>query len=825
MDKLRYLFIAGALLGAAAAMAVPAKRVTFTATQPDGTQLTLTRAGDEFHKYFLTADRKMVVGNATDGYYFAAVGASGRIEASKVKAADAADRDAEQRSYAASMSQLDLASAAARSREASRRAPRKGSRSLAPRANAAYPQQGIGLFPNATYPRTGSPKGLIILVEYSDVKFNTSYNAGAYFKNMLTQPGFSQYGATGSAIDWFTDASNGQFTPDFQVYGPVTLPNTQAYYGANDAAGDDEHAHEMVIDGCKLLDDQVNFKDFDTDGDGYVDNVFVFYAGQGEASYGSENTVWPHQWDLESGKAALTLDGVTISRYACTNEWEQSKPDGVGTFIHEFSHVMGLPDLYHTEDQVVYTPWDYSVLDYGPYNNDGRTPPTYSAFERNAMGWADITVLDKTPASLSLEEIQKSNAAYLIPTSKDTEFFLLENRQLTGWDAYIPGHGMLIWHVDYDASTWHDNAVNNTKSHQRVDIEEANGNPNAESLSTMAGYPFPGTSGKTSFTDTTSPNMKTWSGAPLNMPVTNIAEADGVITFDLCGGKAAIEAPVANDPSPSTEIGADFFVASWSPVDGAIDYLLTVNSLGEKVDFKDTCGFDSGKVPSGWNATTTDTYTSSGNYGAASPSLKLSKSNQAVTTPEYDNPIKSISFWVKGNTGNSSPSTSVLTIYAVDGSSETKLTEFTSFGSTAETRSYTIPNATTYRVKMAFTKNTGNIALDDIVVDTSTDGAKPLADYNAVSTGGATSVRVDKLIAGNSRYSYSVVAVNADNKKSAASNSVTVDLTAAGIGDIIADDDADSPVEYYNLQGIRVDNPASGIYIRRQGSKAAKVAL
>ena len=830
MDKLRYLLIAGALMGATAAMAVPAKRVTFTATQPDGSQVTLTRAGDEFHKYFLTTDRKMVVGDATDGYYFATVGASGRVEASKVKAADVADRDAAQQSYVASMSSLDLAGASARTRAASRMAPRKGSRSLAPRANAsaAYPQQGVGLFPDATYPRTGSPKGLIILVQYSDVKFNTSYDAGAYFKNMLTQPGFSQYNATGSVIDWFTEASNGQFTPDFQVYGPVTLPNTQAYYGGNDAYGDDLRPHEMVIDGCKLLDDQINFKDFDTDGDGYVDNVFVFYAGQGEASYGSDDTVWPHQWELEAGNAAITLDGVTISRYACSNEWEKSSPDGIGTFVHEFSHVMGLPDLYNTDNSAtntVYTPWDYSVLDYGPYNNDGRTPPTYSAFERNAMGWADITVLDKTPASLELEEIQKSNAAYLIPTSKDTEFFLLENRQQTGWDAYIPGHGMLIWHVDYDASVWYSNIVNNTKSHQYVDIEEANGTANAESLSAMAGYPFPGTSGKTSFTDTTSPSMKTWSGASLGMPITNIAETDGIITFDLCGGKPAIAAPVAKNPSPSTEIGNDFFVASWSPVDEAVDYLLTVNSLGENVDFKDTCGFDSGKVPSGWASTTTDTYTSTGNYGAASPSLKLSKTNQSVTTPKYDNPIKSISFWAKGNGSGNAGSTSIFVIYAVDGNNETELCKYNGFSNTADTYEYKIPNNTTYQVKFAFTKISGNIALDDIVVDTSTDGAKVLADYNAVSTGGATSMRVDKLVAGNPRYSYSVVAVNADNKKSPASNSVTVDLTTAGIGDIIADSDADVPVEYYNLQGIRVDNPSSGIYIRRQGSKATKVVL
>ena len=824
MKTLRLFSLSIALTSAICAMAVPAKRTTFTAIQPDGTEVTLTRAGDEFHKYFLTDDNQIVVGNATDGYFFASIDkATGRIVASDITAANAGSRTAAQSDFISSIDKDEMSEAMTTTRNSSRMASYTNNRNLAPKADIIS-QSGVGLFPGASYPRTGSPKGLIILVEYSDVKFSADYDAGDYFTRMMTEKGFSDYYGTGSALDWFTDASNGQFTPEFDVYGPVTLTNNQAYYGGNDNQGNDLRPEDMVIDGCRLLDRKINFLDYDTDGDGYVDNVFVFYAGRGEADGGSANTVWPHQWDIRYAGKSLTLDGVSISRYACSNELSGYTPAGIGTFIHEFSHVMGLPDLYHTSASANYTPSDWSILDYGPYNNNGRTPPTYSIFERNAMGWIDPIVLDKTPRVIELSHIETSNSGCIIPTPNKNEFFLLENRQKSGWDKYIPGHGMLIWHIDYNASVWSSNAVNNTKSHQYVDIEEANNNTNGSTVSVRQNWAFPGTNGSyTSFTDTSRPNMKTWGGIALDIPITNIKETNGIITFDVCGGAPDIESPIAYQPSTNV-IGNNFFTASWSEVEGAVDYLLYVYNIQEGEAFTDVNTFGSGKSlthAEGWTSDNSNgVYASAGNYGESSPSLKLNQAGHYVQTPVYDFSIDHISFWAKGQ---GSFATNSASLYAVNGERLSLLTTFSNWDlSTGSIVDYTLTDSNVHQLRLIFNKELSgaNLAIDDFTVDCSTGGKTVMPNYNGVPTSGATSMLVEGLQEGRIYY-FSVVAVNAEGKKSAVSNEIEVDLTTAGIDEIIVDNNA--PVEYFNLQGIRVDNPGTGIYIRRQGSLVEKV--
>lgn len=824
MKTLRLFSLGIVFTTAICAMAVPAKRTTFTAIQPDGTEVTLTRAGDEFHKYFLTDDSQIVVGNATDGYFFATIDkTTGRIAASNVTAANADSRSAAQSVFISSIDREEMSKAITTTRNSSRMAPHADNRSIAPKATITS-QSGIGLFPGTTYPKTGSPKGLIILVEYSDVKFASNYDAGDYFNRMMSEKGFSDYYGTGSALDWFTDASNGQFTPDFDVFGPITLSNKQAYYGANDTWGNDQRAEYMVIDGCRLLDSQINFKDYDTDDDGYVDNVFVFYAGKGEADGGSDDTVWPHQWELSSAGVSLKLDGVSINRYACSNELTGTTPAGIGTFIHEFSHVMGLPDLYHTTDAVYYTPSEWSILDYGPYNNNGRTPPTYSIFERNAMGWINPIVLDKTPRQIELTHIETSNSGCLIPTSNNNEFFLLENRQQKGWDTYVPGHGMLIWHIDYNASVWSSNAVNNTKSHQYVDIEEANNNPNGYSTSISQNWAFPGTSGKyTDFTDTSTPNMKTWSGTALNTPITNIKESNGIISFDVCGGVPDIESPIAYQPD-TDNIGNNFFTASWSEVDGAVDYLIYVYDIQEGETFTDVNTFGSGSSlthATGWTSDNSNgVYSSTGNYGNASPSLKLNQDNHYVQTPVYDSPISHISFWAKGQ-GTSATNSAIL--YAVDGEYLTELISFSDWDTkTGKIEEYTLTKSDVYQLRLTFIKKYSgqNLAIDDFTVSYNSGGKTILPNYNGVSTSGETSMLVEGLDEGHIYY-YTVVAVNDEGKKSAVSNEIEVDLSTSGIDKITINNNA--PVEYYNLQGIRIDNPGTGFYIRRQGSNVEKI--
>lgn len=550
MKLFKYILTGLLAFGASTSLlAMPAMRGFRTVEQPDGSTIQIQVTGDE-HLHFTTLPDGTLIRQDIDGYYrIAKIDADGAIvstgldlsEAAKgIKLTDGLIQDVQTR--------------------------RLNGKSVGRRA----PQTGLGLADNS-YPVIGSTKGLIILVQYTDVKFRSSYDAQDYFNDMINGENFTQYGGTGSALAYFTQQSGGKFTPEFDVYGPVTLPYNQSYYGGNNRYGNDSNPHMMVIHAMDILDQDVDFSQYDTDRNGLIDNVYVIYAGQGEADYGSSNTVWPHSWDVRAGGVYKKYDGVTVGRYACSNEWDQRRPDGVGTFIHEFSHVMGLPDLYHTtRSGVEYTPGTYSVLDYGPYNNDGRTPPNYGAYEKNAMGWYEPIMLDDT-LSVTLHNINSGEFG-LMPTEKTTEFFLFENRQQEDWDKYIPAHGMLIWHIDYKQDVFSGNTVNNTKNHQYVDIVEAN---NTASYVAAPGYTFPGTRNVTSFTSETTPAMKSWSGQAIDYPITDIAENDGIITFNVAGGAVVVlDAPEPMVVDHSGEEG--YFIASWDPVEGATDYLVNV---------------------------------------------------------------------------------------------------------------------------------------------------------------------------------------------------------------------------------------------------------
>lgn len=572
--KSQLLTLAIAVSSALAADAVPAKRTLMPMTQPDGSTVTVSLAGDEFSHHYFTEDGYLLVSEGQKLCY-ARVGADGLPVSTGLEARDVTARTAAETTLLAGLDPEQLRTAASSLDSFRRRTARIAQRNpfLTPTPAPTFTSTDSytplpGLFPGTNFPALGSPKVLVIIVEFSDLGFHIE-NPYDYFHRMLTEEGFSDYGGTGSALDYFRENSDGRFVPQFDLYGPVTLPKTCQYYGGNDWMGNDEHPEDMIIDACNLLDDQIDFTQYDTDGDGVIDNVFVFYAGRGEASGGAANTVWPHSWNVYEGAGKrVELDGVLLDRYACSNEWEGNRPDGIGTFVHEFSHVLGLPDLYATSYTGAFTPGSWSAMDYGPYNNDGCTPPYYSAFERSALGWMEPLPIDTAICGV-LTPIASGRAG-VIRTGKSGEYFLVENRQQTGWDAYVPGHGMLIWHVDYNESVWNSNTVNNSSSHQYVDIEEADNSRNEYSRD---GDAFPGTKGVTSFTDSTTPSMRTWGGKQLGLPITDIAESDdGIITFKVLGGSEPLE-PLAALPSSDCTLYS--FTANWVAVEGA-NHMLSV---------------------------------------------------------------------------------------------------------------------------------------------------------------------------------------------------------------------------------------------------------
>lgn len=377
---------------------------------------------------------------------------------------------------------------------------------------------------------------------------------------MMTEPGYSNFGCTGSALDFYTAQSRGIYTPKFDVYGPVQLSQNMAYYGGN-VNGSDARVPELVKEACELLDGQVDFSQYDTNGDGYVDNVYVFYAGYGENDGGGASCIWPHSWSLHYTMTCPELDGVKIDRYACSNELRFTydgslDPTTIGTFCHEFGHVLGQPDVYATDYSDSFTPGSFDCMDHGSYNNDSRTPPNFSAYERYALEWLEPIEI-KSATTINMLPLGDGGNVYKFTLDPDTptDYFLFENRQQTGWDTYIPGHGMLVWHIDFNKSIWDANKPNNTPSHQRIDLIEADG---VLSDGSQSADPFPGTKNIGEFTASTTPAFRSWTKFDSKLPITEIQESPaGVISFNVAGGSNTDELvmyaphPVRHRPQPT----------------------------------------------------------------------------------------------------------------------------------------------------------------------------------------------------------------------------------------------------------------------------------
>lgn len=563
--KLALASIAAMSMATSAVYAVPAKPGLLRYATTGGDSISVYLRGDEHSHFFTTSDGYMLLRGDDETFRYA-VPAGNKLKESAMLASDPGKRSVDAEALLSSFSKQSaynvLESTAAGK-------PRRSIKRVAPEAG------------ESSFPTKGSPHICIILVEFADnsLSFDT-----ATFVNMFNQRGFNQDGATGSVADFFNLSSNGQFTPNLDVLGPVKLPKNMSYYGSNNRNGDDIAPEEMIIDACTLLDSEVDFSVYDTDNDGVIDNVYVVYAGYGESQGASANTIWAHSWAVYSGAGRTKyLDGKLLDNYATSNELSGTygtQLDGIGTFCHEFSHVMGLPDLYATSYTSSFTPGNYSLMDHGSYNNDSHTPPSHSGYERYCLGWIEPEVLEG-PETVSLGCISDEghyNDVRIIKTPKENEYFLVENRQQKMWDQYIPGHGMLIWHIDYNPSVWATNKCNNTPSHQYIDIEEAD---NIQSEYTRSGDPFPGIKGITSFTDDTQPSMKTWSGASLNAPITEIKESNGVISFLFKGGADILDPVVALPPETETGINPTSFTARWNKVDNANGYLLSVYTRSE----------------------------------------------------------------------------------------------------------------------------------------------------------------------------------------------------------------------------------------------------
>jgi M6 family metalloprotease-like protein len=358
---------------------------------------------------------------------------------------------------------------------------------------------------------TGDKKGLIILVNFKNTKFQTSdAETQALYNNVANTQGYSDdNGFSGSVADYFKDQSRGVFNLTFDVVGPVTVSRNAAYYGENDAqTKQDKRPAEMVIEAVNLAKSKVNnWQQYDWDNDGEVDQVMIIYAGEGEASGGAEATIWPHEYSLASAKyygegtGPVTVDNnLKVNTYAVANEGmvEQSLFGesftymGIGTICHEFSHCLGLMDMYDTAYGGNFGMDAWSLMDQGSYNNNGFTPANYTSFEKQQIGWITPKELTTATTVTALQALADADDFYRITNKgNENEYYLLENRQQKGWDQYVPSSGLLVLHVDYDDEIWAWNLANTNNSdasegvlndHQRCTIFHADGKEKSAEL-------------------------------------------------------------------------------------------------------------------------------------------------------------------------------------------------------------------------------------------------------------------------------------------------------------------------------------------------------
>ncbi len=516
-------------------LASPAYPGKITYTQPDGSKINLYLHGDEFGHY-ATDDAGNILEQDADGYW---------------KVSNTLNR-----------STLSL-----RMEQASQK------RAAAAQARAEYAQK-------AQSNNFGSPRIPVILVGFKDKAFTKT---AAQFTSFFNTSGYSENNAIGSVWDYFNENSFGQFTPTFEVLGPVTLDNNMAYYGANDSDDNDVLPEMALVHAAQKLNSTVDFSRYDNDGDGTVDFVIFYYAGYDEAQSGGSNCIWSHAWYLSSSSNARnsrTFDNVKLDRYFCTAELKGNSGStmcSIGTTCHEFAHTLGLPDFYdanYSTNGTAASMYSFDLMASGSYNVNSTTPPYLNSEELTEIGWLSAIPELTTAGNYTLPAVNYPGAtqysAFMTKTSVNNEYFVYECRGGQRWDAGI-STGMLVYHVDKStnrvsgsitaASTWNNNSVNNYSDHPCCYVVPA-AKPTQTTVYSGSSFMFGSGSYKTY-------QPTAWSGNTTGFNFTNITYSNHVVTFTLSNGNMlGVSGSVMNTDGVPIE-GATITVTAESGVSSA----------------------------------------------------------------------------------------------------------------------------------------------------------------------------------------------------------------------------------------------------------------
>lgn len=552
--KIKNLLSVAAFLAPAVAIAMPATPEVLVKTNPDGKQVRIRAHGNYQFNYVTDEDGLYIMELSTDGYWKRAV----RNGAYLMNVEADIERLMEEKFGSATPMRPEV-------------------------KTFDFDENG-----QSTFPTIGdNVHSLVVLLEYPDIPF-TMDDPVDFYSRYLNEEGFEAEDLKGSARDFFIANSNGKFKPTFEVV-KYNMPQDHTYY-----AGSDSKWHSTLEGVLRDLDKDIDFSRYDFDEDGLIDTVYFIYSGYGQADTQDTNYIWPHQSSLQSRR--LMLDGKQASNYACSNSLrggihyinKDNFLTGIGTFCHEFSHVLGIPDLYHTKDpNAAMAPGKWTIMADGPYNDDGRTPPSYSAYERYICKWVDLEEAE-AGKSYTLKPIVDESRGIRVSIPRrlggnlKDEFYVIENRTKKGYDEFLEDSGMLIWHVDFLKSAWIGNTVNNDPNRPRCMVFFPQGGNRSE-----AAWPYKKT-GTTYTYDFIGGGYPTQLKAASNLGntdeifITNIKYDKDTqeVSFDFNNVEGAYdEAPqnlvidrLKNDAGKYTSN----FTAKWDPVPGATDYRVNI---------------------------------------------------------------------------------------------------------------------------------------------------------------------------------------------------------------------------------------------------------
>ncbi len=457
--------------------------------------------------------------------------------------------------------------------------------------------QRVGSLATAPLKATGTQEVPVVLVAFADKAFtaadSTDAGVNAYYELFCngTMDGnlYTGHGSHGAVRDYFVEQSDSAFFPHFTVIGPVTLENGYATYGANSGSTRDTGYSQFRNEAITLAQEAYDgsWDDFDNDGNGTVDMIFFVYAGLGEHNGGDDDCLW-----AKESTAAVTINGTTYSCSGVTCECRTNtkdsdgnvlttKTDGVGVFVHELSHALGLPDFYDT-NSVAFGMDLWSVMDYGNYGNNGYNPGNYTAYERDFMGWRQVIDIEE-PCILTIPCFADGGTGYRITNDENSdEYYIIENRQAKGWDDKVctMGHGLQVTHVDYSASRWTSNTVNTDADHQRMTIIAANNSylgtnsasSSSEWVTCLGGNLYPGTSLNYSLTDESTPAAEVYTtGSLMHKPIRDITENEDSTVTICFRTYGQLQQPEVTDATEDEETEA--WTVEWGTVENATQYV------------------------------------------------------------------------------------------------------------------------------------------------------------------------------------------------------------------------------------------------------------